>query len=341
MKRLSVIATNSCGWPNLTRLSDGRMLCVYFNAPSHGLIEGDLSCSISDRQGKKWKKLSTVAKRPKGGNRMHLAVGTAHCGDLICVSSGFFLKKGKYNGFSGQCLSRSKDAGKTWKVNERPKIPTGILDTIPFGRIIKLGDKNLAYSCYRTHGRGNPSESWLILSEDDGFTWAKKYKFGADDSNEATLCELADGKILAATRTHTDHHVKLCECSCLGKKWDEKGLLTLPMQHPGDLISITDSCLLLTYGIRNRGLMGIGARISIDNGRTWRPPWVLHQFGEIAIDIGYPSTVALNKKGKLLTAFYTDFEPSYRKNPSKYRVLGMSWDLKEWMDDSLYKRIFK
>ena len=31
------------------------------------------------------------------------------------------------------------------------------------------------------------------------------------------------------------------------------------MQHPADLTALSDKCLLLTYGIRNRGLMGIGA----------------------------------------------------------------------------------
>ena len=61
--------------------------------------------------------------------------------------------------------------------------------------------------------------------------------------------------------------------------------------------------------------MGIGARISLDGGETWRPPWVIRQFGDQATDIGYPSTVALDKKGNLLTAFYTDYEPSLGEGP--------------------------
>ena len=340
MKSLSVIATNSCGWPILTKIPNGKILCIYFNAPSHGLVEGDLVCSISDRNGRNWRKISVVAPRPKGGNRMHLAVGTTHSGDIICFSSGYLLKDGKFSAFSAQWLSRSKDGGKKWVVDEKPVTPRGIINTIPFGRIIKLGDKNLAYSSYRAQGKGSPSESWMIVSEDDGFTWSKKYKFGENDSNEATLCQLNDG-LVAATRTHIDHHVKYCECSGLGRKWIDKGPLTLPMQHPADLIAINESCLLITYGIRNRGLMAIGARLSIDKGKTWRPPWVIHQFGNKATDIGYPSTVLLGKNGELLTAFYTDFEPSIRKNPSKYRVFGMHWNLKDWMPDNLHKLMFE
>ena len=228
-----------------------------------------------------------VAKHPKGGNRMHLAVGMANNGDLLCFSSGFYIKEEKFAGFSGHWLSRSTDRGKTWKKDPSPDVPKVIQSAIPFGRIISMGGKKLAYSSYCSKGSGKPSETWLVSSEDDGKSWNKISKFGSNDSNEATLCHLSDKRVLAAVRTHMDHHVKLCEFSLKNKKrWKEKGPLTLPMQHPADLTKLSDNCLLLTYGIRNRGLMGIGARLSIDGGKTWRPPWVIHQFGNEAKDIG-------------------------------------------------------
>jgi hypothetical protein len=125
MQKLSVIATNACGWPNLTKLPSGKVLCTYFNAPSHGLLEGDLVCSISNRKGSEWKKLSTVAGRPKGGNRMHLAVGLAGNGDLLCFSSGFYVEEEEFKGFSGHWLSRSSDAGKNWSVDPDPIVHKG------------------------------------------------------------------------------------------------------------------------------------------------------------------------------------------------------------------------
>ena len=335
MQKLSVIATNACGWPNLTKLPSGRVLCTYFNAPSHGLLEGDLVCSISNSRGTGWKKLSTVAPKPKGGNRMHLSVGLSGTGDLLCFSSGFYVEDDEFKGFSGHWLSRSKDAGKNWTVDTDPIIHKGNRGTIPFGRIIRLDDKRLAYTCYRSRGKGNPSETWMGVSEDDGRTWPNRIKFGRNDSNEATLLQVEDGRVLAAVRTHVDHHVKLCESSNGGATWREKGPLTLPMQHPADLIALSPDCLLLTYGIRNRGLMGIGVRISLDGGETWRPPWVIHQFGSQATDIGYPSTVALGKRGNLLTAFYTDYEPSLGKRAARYRVMGMKWSIRDWLPESL------
>ena len=333
-KKISVVATNACGWPNLTKLKNGQILCTYFNAPSHGLMQGDLVCSISNRNGLNWRKRGVVAKHPKDGNRMHLAVGMANNGDLLCFSSGQFVKEDKFIGFSGHWLSRSSDRGKNWYVDKCPKVPKIIQSTIPFGRIISIDDKKLAYSCYRSKGRGNPSETWMVSSEDDGKTWNKISKFGSNDSNEATLCSLGENRVLAAVRTHVDHHVKLCEIKLTGK-WKEKGPLTLPMQHPADVIKLSDNCLLLTYGIRNRGLMGIGARLSIDGGKSWRPPWVIHQFGNEAKDIGYPSTVALDKKGTLLTAFYTDYEPTLIKKPNMYRVLSIKWSLKDWLHPTI------
>jgi hypothetical protein len=338
MKKISVVATRACGWPNLTKLKNGQVLCTYFNAPSHGLMVGDLVCSISDRKGSNWRKKSVVATHPKDGNRMHLAVGVANNGDLLCFSSGFFVKDEKFTGFSGHWLSRSSDRAKTWKQDSSPQVPKAIQSSIPFGRIITLGGQKLAYSSYRSQGSGKPSETWMTISEDDGKTWKSSFKFGVNDSNEATLCHTND-RILAAVRTHVDHHVKLCETSSPGKKWQEKGALTLPMQHPADLTQLSDSCLLLTYGIRNRGLMGIGARLSIDGGMSWRPPWVIHQFGNKAMDIGYPSTVSLDRNGNLMTAFYTDYEPTIKNKPNLYRVLAMRWSLKEWLHPKILKAV--
>jgi len=339
MKKLSVIATNACGWPNLTQLSSGRVLCTYFNAPSHGLLEGDLVCSISNRKGTGWKKLSKVAPKPKGGNRMHLSVGCAGNGDVLCFSSGFYVQNGEFTGFSGHWLSRSGDEGKNWTVDPNPIIHKGNMGTIPFGRIIRMDDQRLAYTCYSSQGKGKPSETWMGISEDDGLSWPKRIKFGKNDSNEASLLQVDDGRLLAAVRTHVDHHVKLCESSNRGATWSEKGPLTLPMQHPADLIALSADCLLLTYGIRNKGLMGIGVRISVDAGVTWRPPWVIHQFGNQALDIGYPSTVALDRRGNLLTAFYTDYEPSLGKRAARYRVLGLKWSIKDWLPESLLASI--
>jgi len=54
---LSVVATNACGWPNLSKLENGDLICVYFNAPSHGLLEGDLVVRFKSRSRENGRKL--------------------------------------------------------------------------------------------------------------------------------------------------------------------------------------------------------------------------------------------------------------------------------------------
>lgn len=328
---LSVVATHACGWPNLTQLENRDLICTYFNAPSHGLLEGDLICSAQISGQKKWSKRSIVSKKPARGNRMHLAVGKAHNKDLLCFSSGFILEKRKFVGFAGKWLSRSTDGGLNWTEEKDPSVPRKLRNCIPYGRIVSVGENKLAYSCYRSQGRGKPSESWVCFSNDDGRTWDQFYKLGNNDSNEVALCSLSGSRILAAVRTHVDHHLKICEFSLKTKRWYEKGAVTLPMQHPADLIHVGRNCLLMTYGLRNRGLMGLAARISLNEGKTWLPPWTIHQCGQKAEDLGYPSSVSLDKYGNMLTAFYTDYEPTFGPRASRYRVLVKRWNIFEWM----------
>ena len=336
---LSVVATNACGWPNLTKLTNGDLLCVYFNAPSHGQMEGDLICSVKKSSSSRWKKLSVVSPRPPSGNRMHLAVGTANNGDILCFSSGFILENKRFVGFAGHWLSRSSDRGLSWIVDKEPVIPIKLRKSIPYGRIVPMNNGTLAYSSYRSQGRGNPSESWVCFSEDDGKSWTRYYKLGKNDSNEVALCPAGNGKLIGAVRTHIDHHLKICEFSSSTKSWQENGPVTLPMQHPGDLIQIGSKCLLLTYGLRNRGLMGFAARLSLDEGKTWLPPWTLHQCGDKASDLGYPSSVCLDKKGNMMTAFYTDYEPAFKPNSGQYRVLVKRWNLFDWMNKETQKLV--
>ena len=338
-KKIVIVAEEACGWPNLTRLPGGEVICSYFNAPSHGLEEGDLVCSASADGGKSWEPRGVAATHPEGGTRMHLSVGLAGNGDLLAFSSGFFVEDEEFVGFAGQWLSRSSDDGRTWEEDSKPEIPEPCVGAIPFGRVLKLTDERLAYTCYSSQGKGNPSKTWIGFSEDDGRTWPNSVQFGEDDSNEATLLESQPDRLLAVVRTHVDHHVKLCRSLDGGRSWSDIGPLTLPMQHPADLIRLGEGLLLLTYGIRNRGLMGVGARLSKDDGETWRPPWVIHQFGDKATDCGYPSTVMLDEDGTLLTAAYTDYEKSFGKKAEGYRVLTFRWSLKAWLDEKTLKSI--
>ena len=109
-----------------------------------------------------------------------------------------------------------------------------------------------------------------------------------------------------------------------GQTWTPAGPLTLPLQHPGDLTDLGGDQILLTYGIRNRGLMAIGARLSRDGGSTWGAPVVLTQFGDTS-DCGYPSTVEC-RDGSMLTACYADHSPLH----TGYHLMTLRWQLADF-----------
>lgn len=180
---------------------------------------------------------------------------------------------------------------------------------------------------YLSEGKGRPSRTWLLQSKDQGKSWQILSQIGSGDTNETSLLMLAGGKLLAAARTHVDHHLELFESVDDGNSWLEKGHLTLPMQHPADLLQLQNGEILLTYGIRNRGLFGIGGRISKNRGETWSPPFVLIQLGE-ARDCGYPSSVQLADK-TIITAYYSDQDPNEGYNG--YHMGVLLWQCEEFM----------
>jgi hypothetical protein len=116
---------------------------------------------------------------------------------------------------------------------------------------------------------------------------------------------------LAVARTLRAQHLDLFVSDDGGDNWNMQGPVTLPRQHPGHLLRLANGRILLTYGIRNRGLYGVGARISSDLGQSWSPPILLVDL-EDASDGGYPSSVQLSD-GTIVTAYYANRVRAHRR----------------------------
>lgn len=320
----AVLAIDACAWPVLTRLGPDRLGIVYFNKPSHGLEEGDLAALLSSDDGRTWKPAGLPAPHDPGANRMHIAAGVAHDGRWIVLSTGFKIVDGKYATLEPLWSSIGMPGANDWQVRRTVAVAVPAPHVIPHGRILALPDGRLAATFYWSWGRGNPGRAWIAFSSDAGVTWKDAQPIGSDDANEVSLVRGVDGRWLAAARTHVDHHVTLNASPADGQPWSRRGDLTMPMQHPADLLDLGDGGLLVTYGIRNRGLMAIGLRLSRDGGDSWGPPAVLYQFGN-ARDCGYPSTAVLTQ-GELLTACYSDLSPLH----SGYHLLTIRWRFEEF-----------
>lgn len=309
---------NVCSWPNLTMMPNGSIIATIFNQPTHGGWEGDVECWYSEDKGRSWILQGIPAPHEPSTNRMNVAAGLANNGNLLVLASGWSKRNpiGNYSSpHDGEILPIwvccSEDMGKSWTHAEIEVIgaekPNKI---IPFGDIVQLPDKNLGACLYGAEGNGVFS-AYFYVSRDDGQTWSKQGCIGESNYNETAPLLLDDGRLLCASRTGNPQHLELFESEDQGKSWAASSALTLGSQHPGHLLRLNDGAILLTYGIRNKGLYGLGARISRDQGKTWEAPIVLLDF-ETATDGGYPASVQF-EDDMIVTAYYCNQTPAHQR----------------------------
>ena len=302
-----------CAWPNLTLLPDGAIVATIFNHPSHLLGEGDVECWASTDEGRTWTRRGCAAPHEPTTARGNVAVGAAHNGDLVVLTSGWGYMPTMRDRRLEPWVCRSTDAGYTFRVDSSPSailFPEGAdrddrdnLMIKPFGDIVMMPGDSLAASFY--HDRGTV---WMLFSDDDGRTWARSSVISSACRGETAVLRLASGRWLAAARTEADANgrtpdvgMELFISTDEGTSWEAAGPLTGPAQHPGHLLSLSDGRILLTYGMRD--LKGVGVRFSADEGATWTTARVLVDLETTDVDLGYPSTVEIDP-GTFVTAYY-------------------------------------
>lgn len=309
----SIAVENVCAWPNLTLLPDGAILAAIYNRPCHLTAEGGVECWASEDGGKTWRLRGTAAPPDPGTARANVAVGLAHNGDLIVLTSGWGYAPGFRDRRLPPWVCRSADGGRTWNVNKDPSavvFPEGAdaEDRAqrmfkPFGDIQQLPGGRLAASFYHDWGM-----VWILFSNDDGRTWTEAAVLSDDHRGETAVLRLRPDLWLAAARTEGGPPdgktppvgMELFVSRDEGRHWTAQGPVTGPNQHPGHLLRLSDGRILLTYGMRD--IFAIGVRLSKDEGKTWGDATVLAQLKKS--DLGYPATVQL-ADGVLVTAYYT------------------------------------
>ncbi len=319
---------DKCAWPNLTLMPDGSILATIFGEPCHQLWEGSSECWISRDGGRLWSFLSVCAPHEPGRCRGDLAAGLSHEGAFVVLCAGrkFAPPKGQIldrprtpeeQGDQEPLVYRSEDGCKTWSNADSITCPDGVSGFIPFGDVIHLPVGRLAVSCYAMEESGD--SAYVFFSEDDGRSWGGARLIGADEYNETDLLYLGDGKILAASRSRRGGETWLFTSADEGQTWSNNGPVTLPLEMPAHLAKLRDGSVLLTYGVRHRGLLGVCARLSSDDGATWDAPRVLFNTtvkiantSPAGTDGGYPSSVQLDD-GTIVTAYYCQRLPDHQR----------------------------
>jgi hypothetical protein len=318
MSERYIAVDNVCAWPNLTLLPNGTVVATIFNQPTHGGWEGDVECWASEDEGRTWRLRGVPAPHDPATNRMNVAAGLAHNGDVVVLASGWSKRNpvGDYSSpHEGEILPiwvcRSTDGGRTWQHGDGVAPPSDSDEhLIPFGDIIQLPEGELGVCIYSWSSPGKRDNQFYV-SSDDGKTWNPRATVRLGDTTETTPLRLQSGCLLAAARTLGDQHLELLTSGDNGRSWRHMFPLTLGFQHPAHLLQLRDGRVLLTYGIRNKGLYGVGARLSQDEGKTWEPPRVLVDF-QIATDGGYPSSVEF-QDGTVATAYYANAVPAHQR----------------------------
>lgn len=319
-----------CAWPMLVTLRDGTIVAIIHNQPSHGQQEGEVE-AWATTDGVKWTKRGNPAPNDPKTVRMNVGAGLARNGDLLVIASGWTDVKHpdrpKQAVFRDSTLEpwvcRSTDGGRTWTQQKRfvPARP-GWLDYIPFGPILVGEDGALHVSCYsgeivdpKVGIRAKGYVTFHFRSDDDGVTWRENSTISPKHS-ETALLHLGGKRWLAAARhTTTD----LFRSDDDGATWQGPQSVTEAKQIPAHLVRLRDGRLLLSYGSRQPNQLGIFAKTSRDEGKTWSEPLFVAPM--LDWDGGYPSS-AQRADGKIITAYYAKRSAAY----DNYHMGVAVWD---------------
>ena len=329
-----VAIDDKCAWPNLTLMPDGTIVATIFGEPCHQLWEGSAECWVSSDGGRLWSFLSVPAHREPSRTRGDLAAGLTHEGAFLVLCSGrkFVPLRGEVlgrprtreeQGNQEAVVCRSMDGGKTWAIDGSFDYPPGVSNAVPFGDIVQLPGKRLAVSCYSAKDETAEEEScdsaWIYFSDDDGRNWGDAQLIGADRYNETDLLVLGGGRMLAASRTAKTAETEIFASDDEGQTWTCRGPVTPSRHMPAHLLQLQDGSILLTYGVRLRGMLGVCAMISRDEGLSWDGPRVLFNTDVYqsdtspkGVDGGYPSSLQL-ADGTILTAYYCQRIPAHQR----------------------------
>ncbi len=287
-------------FPDVCRLSDGRLMAVFYAGYGHVSLPAPawprggriVSCLSSD-EGRTWTKAAVIYDGPYDDRDPSIV--QLPSGRLLC---NFFTLKAKADDPKaldglGTWLVESDDLGRTW--SKPRQIAADYYCSAPIRR---LPGGRLMLGLYKQAGE----KAWgaVISSDDGGATWGPVIDIpngGWKLDAETDVIALKDGSILAVER---EPSTTMCASLSTdgGKTWS----VSKPLGFPGHcpyLFRAPGDILLLAHRLPQTSL-----HYSLDEGETWS--------ANVPVDdcLGaYPSMAPL-KDGSILIVYYEEGEGS-------------------------------
>ncbi len=333
---ISGLRSDYHAWPNMTRLSDGR-LAVAYNGGREGHIDpfGRIELILSEDDGETWTGAIVVADFPTddrdgaitetpGGallvNWFTSQVWLSRV-DLDEIAENWPAAEGTSEWFMPDW---TESRLKRWRLM-RERLPAEFQSGPSRGWLSRSEDGGRSWSepypvpIHNTHGLTPLSDGRILfagressgpfvhVSEDDGRTWRRLAAIPVRPGDKATeyhelhAVETSTGRIVAHIRGGGTILQTISEDG--GLTWTVPASIGIPdgAGNPSHLLRLKNGDLVMSYGHRVPP-WPIKVRVSRDNGDTWSNPIVLYDGTERA-DMGYPSTVELDD-GRLVTVWY-------------------------------------
>lgn len=329
-------STRYNSFPDIARLPDGRLLCVFRDAAYPERIrhiESDarvVGC-VSKDDGRSWSKPEVVYDDPACQNDPSVAV--LRDGRLLLTFFNWVGRSAEYAAAHKTHQLREVGRGAWGEYAE----PGGV--HLLWGRAERLswdkeaarvtGDAEILRATSAAvletrkgtllmpvYGRSQDrrvkdrdrDRAYVLRSMDGGKTWAKETLIAKDpdnkvDMSEPALAQAANGDIIALLRTaNAEDHLFITRSTDDGFTWSKVEQTHL-IGHPAALQLLPDGRLLLVYGYRHEPF-GVRGCISVDHGKTWDRSrvFVIAASGAHR-DLGYPS-VCLTGDDHVVVAYY-------------------------------------
>lgn len=288
-------------FPDVCRLSDGRLMAVFYAGyghvalPSPRLPRGGRICyCLSSDEGRTWTPARILYDGPNDDRDPSIV--QLKDGRLMCS---FFSLAGDDEGKQpyvglGSWILVSSDLGQTW--SEPRRLSTKYYCSSP---IRELSGGRLMLGLYTEENAS--ARGAVIYSDDGGKSWSAEIDIpnsGMRLDAETDVIELNDGKLFAAQRADRGKPMAFSLSSDRGLTWSPSQAFGFPGHCPY-LLRTRDGILLLAHRVPQTSL-----HYSLDDGKTWSENVVVDTVGG-----AYPSMVNL-KDGSVLIVYYEEGEGS-------------------------------